>query len=516
MDVGCFVSTGALAKRARGRSPSVDRSGFLAGRSAVPVVSNRARCVRMVVAPIPTDSTGTSSDVQLDRVICKFGGSSLADSTRLREVTKIVKMQTELTRKFPVVVLSAMGPSTNELLRAGERALTEGVVDISSVRSRAYEACDSFGLKKEELVDPLLTNLDQLLLGIKFLRELTPRGKDYLVSFGERLSVRIMAAHLAKNENLPAKAFDAFDVGFLTDSNFLNAEIQPESLDRIASFFDELGPNTVAIVTGFIGKDVNGEITTLGRGGSDLTATTIGAAINASEVQVWKDVDGILSTDPRVVEKAIPVPSVTYTEAAEMAYFGAKVLHPVAMMPAMKNRITVRVKNSYNPTHPGTKILPERKLSDDAPVTAISVKRNVQLVDIVSTRMLGAYGFLAEVFKIFAQHQVSVDMIATSEVSISLTLDSVACSESTVCTLKTDLETIANTSFQNGKSIVSLVSNQTKSSMILGKAANALAENGIQIQMVSQGAAKFNIGFVLDNEEANKAVEVLHDVFFGR
>lgn len=208
----------------------------------------------------------------------------------------------------------------------------------------------------------------------------------------------------------------------------------------LSRFFDNVvGDNTLAIVTGFIAKDANGEVTTLGRGGSDLTATTLGAAIGVTEVQVWKDVDGILSTDPRVVKAAIPVPAVTYTEAAEMAYFGAKVrstkrekvqrtglalmlnlpslfyfwlvltpkvLHPVAMMPAMKHSITVRVKNSYNPTHPGTKILSERKLSTARPVTAISVKRDVQLVDIVSTRMLGAYGFLAEVFKIFANHRV--------------------------------------------------------------------------------------------------------------
>lgn len=457
-----------------------------------------------------------SAPAALDRVVCKFGGSSLADAERLAEVTKLVKMQMEASRRPPVVVLSAMGPSTNELLAAGDKALVEGVVDMSSIRDRAYAACEVLGLPKEELVDPLLLNLDQLLLGVKFIKELSPRTKDYLVSFGERLSVRIFAAHLRKNEGLPAQHVDAFEMGFVSTSNFTNAELLQDTFENVKRYVDEkVGDTTVAVVTGFIAKDTDGNITTLGRGGSDLTASAIGASIGATEVQVWKDVDGILSTDPRIVPGAVPVPNVDFDEAAEMAFFGAKILHPIAMMPARAANIPVRVKNSYNPSHPGTVIRANRAGSETEPVTAISLKKNVQLVDICSTRMLGAYGFLSEVFKAFSLHKLSVDVIATSEVSISMTLNEEAVSAETRDLLVADLATAATVRFSTGKAIVSLVSNIGKSSEIVGRAATALHGAGIEIQMISQGASKHNISFVVESGEAKEAVKVLHSEFFG-
>jgi aspartate kinase len=474
-------------------------------------------------APAPGSAPGAGEHAQadscvaLDRVVCKFGGSSLADASRLREVGRLVRLQKDASHRLPVVVLSAMGQSTNELLAAGDDALVRGVVDMTKVRTRAYNACDELGLDKELLIDPLLTNLDQLLLGVKFIKELSPRTLDYLVSFGERLSVRIFAAHLLQNEGLNAKHFDAYDMGFRTNSQFTNADLADSSFQSIKDFFDEhVGDDVLAVVTGFIAKDHDGNITTLGRGGSDLTASTIGASIGASEVQVWKDVDGILSTDPRIVPSAIPVPFVAFQEAAEMAFFGAKILHPIAMMPAMRSNIPVRVKNSYNPDHPGTVILAERTVRSRNPVTAISLKKNVQLVDICSTRMLGAYGFLAEVFKAFAQHKVSVDMIATSEVSISMTLNESETNASTRDDLVADLAGLATVRFSVGKAIVSLVSNVSKqSSEVVGRASMALHKAGIEIQMISQGASKFNISVIVEADQAKTAVRVLHKEFFG-
>jgi aspartate kinase len=429
-------------------------------------------------------------------------------------VGKLVRLQIEASARLPIVVLSAMGPSTNELLAAGDAALERGVVDMCTIRSRAYDACEELGLDKETLVDPLLLNLDQLLLGVKFIKELSPRTKDYLVSFGERLAVRIFAAHLRKNEGLPANHIDAFEMGFLTNSNFTNAELCESTYKSVARYAEEqIGEGKLAVVTGFIAKDSDGSITTLGRGGSDLTASTIGAAIGATEVQVWKDVDGILSTDPRIVPSAIPVPCVAFEEAAEMAFFGAKILHPIAMMPAMRSNIPVRVKNSYNPSHAGTVILAARKVAPSGnPVTAISVKRSVQLVDVCSTRMLGAFGFLSEVFKAFAFHKVSVDMIATSEVSISMTLNESAATRED---LVADLAAIATVHFSTGKAIVSLVSNVSRSSEVVGRATTSLHNAGIEVQMISQGASKFNISVIVQDAEANKAVQVIHKEFFG-
>mmetsp|Transcript_3420 Transcript_3420/g.6406 ORF Transcript_3420/g.6406 Transcript_3420/m.6406 type:complete len:534 (-) Transcript_3420:720-2321(-) len=469
----------------------------------------------------PSNTTpAVAEPPQLDRVICKFGGSSLADADRLREVGKLVQLQKSLSRKAPVVVLSAMGPSTNELLAAGNSALREGIVDISSIRKRAYDACEELHLSRDQLVDPLLLHLDQLLLGIKFLKELSPRTQDYLVSFGERLSVRIFAAHLRENENVKAMHLDAFDIGFRTDSHFTNAEVKfDETFASVRKYFDSfVGEEAIAVVTGFIAKDEGGSITTLGRGGSDLTASVLGAALGVTEVQVWKDVDGILSTDPRIVKDAVPVAKVSFEEASEMAYFGAKVLHPSAMQPAMRANIPVRVKNSYNPGHPGTVILSDRAVEDSverSPVTAISIKRKVQLVDIVSTRMMGAHGFLAEVFKVFARHRVSIDMIATSEVSISLTIDENSCPQDVQAVVTAELEEIASIGFACDKAIVTLVTNVPRSSWVLSQAMSSLYEAGIDVQMISQGASKFNISMIVDDEEGSPAVCTLHRAFFG-
>lgn len=475
--------------------------------------------IRMTATPeAQTTKVSPPPDVRtLERVVCKFGGSSLADADRLREVAKLVKMQMERSTYMPVVVLSAMGSTTNELLQAGKRALYEDIVDISSVRQRAYAACDHLNLNKKRLVDELLLHLDQLLVGIKYIKELSPRTKDYLVSFGERLSVRIFSAHLYHNEGINAQGVDAYDIGFVTNSKFTSAHLMEESYANVKDFFEQNDEQQkLFVVTGFIAKDTKGDVTTLGRGGSDLTAAAIGASIGATEVQVWKDVDGILSTDPRIVKDAMPVPSISFEEAAEMAFFGAKVLHPTAMQPAMRWNIPVRVKNSYNPDHPGTVIVRERKVDAPNPVTAISLKKEVQIVDVVSTRMLGAYGFLAEVFKAFARFGVSVDMIATSEVSISMTLDNKECDEDTREQLEGQLNEIARVSFsERDKSILSLVSNSARGGEVVGRSVSALNHAGIKLLMISQGASKINVSFVVEGSDAQQAVRVLHKEFFG-
>lgn len=463
-----------------------------------------------------TKSPRTSVAEKLDRVVCKFGGSSLADSSRLLEVGKLVRLQIEASDKMPVVVLSAMGSGTNELLEAGNRALNSGIVDTSAIRDRAHEACDTLGLSKEDLVDPLIHQLDELLVGVKFIKELSPRTKDYLVSFGERLSVRIFAAHLRVNEGISAEHVDAFDAGFKTNSAFNRADLCEDTFSDVRKYFtDYIGTDKVAVVTGFIAKDSDGNITTLGRGGSDLTACVIGASLGVTEVQVWKDVDGILSTDPRIIKNAVPVPELSFNEAAEMAFFGAKILHPAAMQPAMRFNIPVRVKNSYNPSHPGTVIVESRESQRKNPMTAISLKKNVQVIDIVSTRMLGASGFLSEVFKAFAAHQISIDMIATSEVSISMTLDNAVADDDLLESLRQDLSNVASVTFsKNDKAIVSMVSDSTKSSTVVGRAVSALNREGIRVLMISQGASKVNVSVTIDMEHSARAIQAIHAEFF--
>ena len=439
-------------------------------------------------------------------IVMKFGGSSIADASRLRHVASIIKTQIE---KRPVLVLSAMGDTTDHLLEAGSLALKDGKVEIKSVRKLHQETLKSLKLPVQKETSELLDELSRLLSGIALIRELTPRTKDYLVSFGERLSVRIAAAYL-KSTGMNARAFDAWEMGFLSDSAYTQAELLKESWDLIPKkVLPQVKGNVVPVITGFLAKDEKGIITTLGRGGSDLSATMIAAACKAEEVQIWKDVDGILTADPRIVKNTRPVEHVTYDEAAELAFFGAQVLHPRAMLPCMKTGTPVLVKNSYNVEAPGTRIgqAPGKKSPS---VRAITFRDKVTLVDIVSTRMLGQYGFLAEVFSVFSRHNISVDMVATSEVSVSLTLDE----SYDLGEVKKELNKIAAVEIKTGKAIVSIIGNVKRSSEILARAFRICKLTGITVQMVSQGASKVNISFIVNDTEAAEAVKALHMDFF--
>ena len=440
-------------------------------------------------------------------VVMKFGGSSVADAERIRHVASIIKAYKD---EKPVVVLSAMGDTTDHLLEAANTAV-EGKVDISRVEKLHRETAEKLGIKIEA-IESLLKELTQLLTGLSMLKELTKRTRDYLVSFGERMSVRMMAAYL-ENQGIPAKFYDAWDIGMTSDSNFMAAELLDEVWQTIPEHLNSYkdGKTTeIPIVTGFIAKDKKGNITTLGRGGSDLTATMIGSAMKAKEIQTWKDVDGILTADPRVVKDARPVPEVTYEEAAELAYFGAQVLHPRSMMPCLKSGVPVRVKNSYNIDSPGS-IIVENHSGQVPKVTAITSVKNVTLIDINSTRMLGSAGFLAHVFNNFLKWGISVDVIATSEVSVSLTVNG----KIDLTGLLQDLDHVADVEIQRNKSIVTIICDADHSSSIVASGFGALAKVGINVQMISQGASKVNITVICDDEETNLVVNTLHSAFFA-
>lgn len=444
-------------------------------------------------------------------IVMKFGGSSVANAERIKHVASIIRSFEE---KRPIVVLSAMGDTTDHLLEAADAAL-EGNITLDAVEKLHKDTARELGVAAGE-IDKLLGELRTLLTGISMLREVTPRSKDYLVSFGERLSVRLMSGYL-NALNIRSQFRDAWDVGFLSDSNYTSADLLPATWENIRN---ELGPYRegkkgdglpLPVVTGFIAKDERGFITTLGRGGSDLTATMLGAALRADEVQTWKDVDGILTTDPRVVKEARTVPVATYDEVAELAYFGAQVLHPRSMQPCLQTGTPVRVKNSYNIEAPGS-IIVTRHESKPASVRAITSKKNVTLIDIVSTRMLGQHGFLAKVFESFAAHSISVDVVATSEVSVSLTVDS---EKAHFAGLRHDLEKYASIDIRKDKAIVTIICDVKRSSSILAATFEALEKEDINVQMISQGASKVNISMICDSSEAQRVVQVLHERYFG-
>ncbi len=440
-------------------------------------------------------------------IVMKFGGSSVANAERIKHVASIIKAYKE---KKPVVVLSAMGDTTDHLLDAADQAV-KGIVDVEGVAKLHKETAELLNVNIETIQD-LLKELNQLLTGISMLKEISKRSRDYLVSFGERMSVRMMAAYLTK-EGIPAKFYDAWDIGILSDSNYMAAELLDSVWGDIPKYLTGYKNGTdveIPIVTGFIAKDVKGNITTLGRGGSDLTATMIGAAMQAEEVQTWKDVDGILTTDPRIVKEAKPVPEVTYEEAQELAMFGAQVLHPRSMVPVRKSGTPVRVKNSYNITSPGS-IIVENHTGKVPPVCAITTVKNITLIDIVSSRMLGAAGFLAHVFNNFLKWNISIDVIATSEVSVSLTVNTKA----DLSGLIADLEQASQVSVRKEKAIVTIICDAAHSSAILASGFQALAEEGINVQMISQGASKVNISMIVDADEADKTIQILHSAYFN-
>ncbi|KAM0928576.1 hypothetical protein ACQ4PT_002564 [Festuca glaucescens] len=474
-------------------------------------------------APAPAVSDGgTPAAAAGFTVVMKFGGSSVASAERMREVADLILSFPEET---PVIVLSAMGKTTNNLLLAGEKAVSCGAPkaseldELKAIKELHIRTIDELGLDSS-IVSGFLDELEQLLKGVAMMKELTPRTRDYLVSFGECMSTRIFAAYLNKLGK-KARQYDAFDLGFITTDDFTNADILEATYPAVAKRLhgDWIDDPAIPIVTGFLGKGWKScAVTTLGRGGSDLTATTIGKALGLREIQVWKDVDGVLTCDPNIYANAVPVPFLTFDEAAELAYFGGQVLHPQSMRPAREGGIPVRVKNSYNRHAPGTVITRTRDMRKSI-LTSIVLKSNITMLDIVSTRMLGQYGFLAKVFSIFEDLGISVDSVATSEVSISLTLDpsklwSRELIQQELVNVVEELEKIAVVHLLQHRSIISLIGNVQRSSLILEKAFNVLRRNGVNVQMISQGASKVNISLVVHDSEAKQCVQALHSAFF--
>ena len=434
--------------------------------------------------------------------------------------------------------------------------------------------------KTVDAVEALLAELTQLLVGVSITQELTPRARDSLVSFGERLSTRLFAAFL-RASGVPARSVDAWDAGLTTCDDFGAATVDYDaSLPALRAALSPAPKDApVAVFTGFLGRGAKSKaITTLGRGGSDLTCTLLGAALGLPEVQVWKDVDGVLTADPRLVSGARAVGALTYDEATELAFFGAAVLHPLAMQPAIQASLaatssggdsfltsrrsslssaasssssggggggngnngngaaastslstssspyvpvplSVRVKNSYNRTAPGTIIAADRDMSSSL-VTSVVLKDGVTLVDMVSTAAPGQVGFLANVFAAFRDCGVSVDVVATSEISVSLTLDPSRVWErelvdSELDALLASLSRFAAATATRNVGCVSLICNVARTAEILERAFGVLKREEIPVLMMSQGASKTNISLIVGGEGTGpKAIKALHAEFF--
>ena len=435
--------------------------------------------------------------------ILKFGGTSVGSAENLSRVLEIVRGQ---TGKRPVVVVSAHSGVTDELLRLA-RAAVAGRYSMRKIRSMHRDLYAAIGVEFG-VVEPLLDELNDLLRGLKLVGELTARSLDLVASFGERMSARGIAAYFSSN-GLDAEAIDAWDLGLRTDSRYGEASPDPASFPAIKKGLARYS-DVVPVVTGFIAHDAKGNVTTLGRSGSDFSATILGAAVLADEVQIWTDVDGVMSADPRVVKEARSIPALSIAEASELAYYGAKVIHPATMLPAVEKRIPVRVLNTAYPDHEGTSILLDAPPTRNA-VKSIASKRGIILVTVASTRMLLQAGFMARIFEVFAKHNLSVDLVATSEVTVSVTVDT----ERNLDAVIMDLSEFSEPTVERDLAQVCVVGEGIRDRM--GTAAEVFAvlkQARLRVRLISHGGTKINISFLVEADAVAKCVRALHRSFF--
>ena len=445
----------------------------------------------------------------------KFGGTSVEDATAIDRVACIVKGHLS---DRPFVIVSAMARVTDQLL-ASANAAGAGDLDRAldlclKLRERHYTTAGELlgtGLHTD-LHSELATvfdALDQLLRGISAVGELTPRTSDHVASFGERLSSMIIAPAFAVR-GMDAALLDARQV-ILTDAQHTRAVPQVEEISHRLHVKARplLESGKVPVMGGFIGATREGHTTTIGRGGSDFSAALVGAGLNAERIEIWTDVDGMKTTDPRICPDAHRIKVISFEEAAELAYFGAKVLHPATVLPAVEKNIPVLVLNSRNPANEGTRILGQAPPSK-ALFKAIAVKSRITIIDIVSARMLMAHGFLAKVFEVFARHRCAVDVVSTSEVSVSLTVDS----NEAIPQIAADLEDLGQVKYSGRQAIVCLVGENIRERP--GVAAQVFdAIRDINVRMISQGASEINLTFVVDETRVPEVVQRLHSRFFA-
>jgi aspartate kinase len=440
-------------------------------------------------------------------IVMKFGGTSVESAEAIERVAGIVR---ERLARRPVVIVSAMGKTTNKLLAIAGAALdgqgdkAPGLLD----ELREFHRSESAGLGVECEIEVHFQELAELVKGIATLGELTPRSADAVAAAGERLSSLIVTAWLRRS-GIDAVHVDARPL-IVTDRRHTQAAPNfAETYARLAATIRPLAARQVVVMGGFIGSTEDGVTTTLGRGGSDYTASIVGAGLGAEEIQIWTDVDGMLTADPTILPGGYRVKQCSFAEAAELAYFGAKVLHPATVLPAIEKNIPVRILNSRRPRVEGTLITADAPRSV-SPIRSIACKRNITLVNIVSTRMLMAHGFLRRIFEIFDRFETPVDMLATSEVSVSLTIDNT----SALAGIRDKIEHFAEVSVEEDQAIVCMVGDNIRHTP--GIAARAFgALNGINIRMISQGASLLNISVVVAAADLKRAVESLHREFFS-
>ena len=449
-------------------------------------------------------------------VVMKFGGTSVEDAAAINRTAQIVRgrLAKGLT---PIVVVSAMAKVTDQLLatsNAAGRGDRAGALAITArLRNRHLETASALvsGDCKTGIcqwIETEFSGLDEILRGLAAVGELTPRISDMVVSVGERLSSR-MIAEAFRERDLDAVYVDARQC-IVTDAQHGKAIPQVALIEqRLKQHVrPQAEAGRVCVMGGFIGATEKGVTTTLGRGGSDFTAALVGGGLDAGSIEIWTDVNGIMTTDPRICPNALRVKTISFEEAAELAYFGAKVLHPATILPAVKKNIPVLVLNSKNPTNEGTRIIslaPHCR----SPFKSIAVKRRLTIIDVVASRMLMSHGYLKAIFDVFDKHKCPVDMVSTSEVSVSLTVDS----NDKLPDIAADLSQLADVKYEGRKALICMVGENIRGQN--GIAARVFqAIRHVNVRMISQGASEINMSFMIEEDDAEEAIRSLHDEFF--
>ena len=452
-----------------------------------------------------------------ESTVLKFGGTSVADAEALQRVAGLVSRAHRSTG--PIVVVSALAGVTDTLLAAADAAASGDAErmrpQLDALLERHAEiAARLAGPEGAQGIRTVLGRAGGEIAGLleRVARdpERRPALRDEIASYGERLSAALVTAVLLAAD-VPARYVDARHC-LITDETYGRATpLLPDTEQRTRTALAPLlDRRLVPVLGGYIGATPEGVTTTLGRGGSDYSAALVGAALGAAEIQIWTDVSGVLTADPRVVPGARTIPSLSYAEAAELAYFGAKVLHPKTIQPAMDRGIPVRICNSRAPSDPGTVVTARGEVRAGA-VKAIAHKSGITVLQISSTRMLGAYGFLRGLFDVFERHQTVVDVVTTSEVSVSLTVDDARSLPAIVA----ELQPLGTVAVESGRAIVCVVGEGLRTTP--GIAARVFATiSDINVSLISQGASRVNLTFVVDEARVRETVLRLHEALFER
>jgi aspartate kinase len=449
-------------------------------------------------------------------IVMKFGGTSVQDAQAMTRVAGIVERR---LADHPVVVVSAMAKVTDSLLAMGKAAGNgdrKGALKMArALRERHYETAG------ELLGTALFTefhselgghfeDLDELLRGIGAVGEITPRTYDSVAAFGEMLSSKIVASAFTAC-GLPGAHVDSRQC-LITDSTYTRAVPQfEETNERLRRKVKPLvDAGKVPVMGGFIGSNRAGVTTTIGRGGSDFSAAIFGAGLDAERIEIWTDVDGMMTTDPRLCPDARRIKVISFDEAAELAFFGAKVLHPATVLPAIQKNIPVYVLNSQNPACEGTKITARAPRCANI-LKAIALKKKITLVDVAAPRRLLVHGYLKSIFEVFDRHNVAVDVVSTSLVSVSVTAET----NEAIPAMAADLAKLADVKYEGRKAIVCLVGENLRDTPGIAAKVFGILDD-VKIRMISQGASEINLTFVIDEDDAAEVVRRLHREFFAQ